>query len=138
MAKRTTKVKIKTNKPDHFLKLCEDIVEHNTELGASSPFASGDLVNMTDYAAKVSQARQLRTEAEEHCAIARAAMARSRVILGTNGGQTSTTPGTLINMTGNIRKILLALNTVNPEALSEWGFDVVVRVAKNPGRRKKK
>jgi hypothetical protein len=32
---------------------------------------------------------------------------------------------------------LLALNTTNPEALSEWGFDVVVRLAKSPKSKKK-
>ncbi|MFN8322270.1 MAG: hypothetical protein U0T74_06380 [Chitinophagales bacterium] len=43
----------------------------------------------------------------------------------------------MLNSTLNIKKILLALNTVNPEAVSEWGFEVVVRLAKSPKSKKK-
>ena len=137
MAKRTVQIKLETQKPEIFLKVCEDIVAQNTALGITSPFADGTLVNMANYAATVALARQKREEALEHYAIAEAAMAESRKLIGTGAGQTSLTPGTLFNLTGSIKKILLALNQVNPEALSLWGFNVVVRMAKNPGRRKK-
>jgi len=138
MGKRTVKAKLNTNKPDTFLKLCEDVVTYNNTLGATSPFADGEFVNMTDYADKVSRARQKREEALEHYAIAEAAMFESRKIIGRAPGQSSNTEGTLFNLTASLKKILLVLNRTNPEALSLWGFDVVVGIAKNPGRRKKK
>ncbi len=93
---------------------------------------------MKDYADKVSRAGQKREEALEHYAIAEAAMFESRKIIGRAPGQSSNTEGTLFNLTASLKKILLVLNRTNPEALSLWGFDVVVGIAKNPGRRKKK
>jgi len=137
MAKRVTRIKLPIRDPETFLTLCEDIVEQNNELGATSPFAGDDLVNMTKYADRVTLARQKRTEALEHYAIAEAAMGHYRELVGIHKGQDIQTIGTLYNVTANIKKILLAINNVNPEALSLWGFDVVVRSAKNPGRRKK-
>ncbi len=37
MSRRTTQVKIRINKPDIFLKLCEDIIEQHNEQGAAKP-----------------------------------------------------------------------------------------------------
>lgn len=137
MSRRTTQVKVRINKPDIFLKLCEDILEQHNEQGADSPFADGDLIDMTDYNERVTLARQERNKALEHYAIAETAMAKSRQLIGSEPGQYSTTPDTLISTTLNIKKILLALNTVNPEALSLWGFDVVVRIARSPKKKNK-
>ncbi len=92
---------------------------------------------MNDYNSRVTLARQERNKALEHYAIAETAMAKSRQLIGSEPGQYSTTPGTLLNTTLNIKKILLALNAVNPEALSLWGFDVVVRIARSPKKKKK-
>lgn len=64
-------------------------------------------------------------------------MDHSRHLMGTQPGQNNDTPGTLINYALKIKKVLQVLNSVNPEALSEWGFDVVVRVSKIPKRKKK-
>ena len=137
MAKRTVNVKIEIRKPDDFLTLCEAVLEKHLALGAASPFADNDLVDMTAYQNRLTQARQKRNEALQYYAMAEAAMAQSRHLIGSHVGQYSTTPGTLLNSTLNIKKILLALNTINPEALSEWGFDVVVRLAKSPKTKKK-
>lgn len=137
MARRTVNVKIEIRKPEDFLALCEAVLEKHLALGAASPFAAGDLVDMTDYQNRLTQARQKRNEALEYYAMAEAAMAQSRHLIGSHTGQYSTTPGTLLNSTLNIKKILLALNTINPEALSEWGFNVVVGLAKSPKSKKK-
>ncbi|MBK7147353.1 MAG: hypothetical protein IPH78_00695 [Bacteroidetes bacterium] len=138
MGRRTITVKVNKDKPDAFLNLCEDIVSKNNELGASSPFADGDLVDMAVFADLVSRARARREEALEYQARAKAAMDHSRHLMGTHAGQNNDTPGTLINYALKIKKVLQVLNSENPEALSVWGFDVVVRVSKNPPRRKKK
>lgn len=137
MARRTTTVKVKVNKPEDFLALCEALLAKHLALGAASPFAAGDLVDMAAFQNRLTQARQKRNEALQYYAMAEAAMAHSRHLIGSHTGQSSDTPGTLFNSTLNIKKILLALNTTNPEALSEWGFDVVVKLAKSPKRKKK-
>ncbi len=137
MSRRTIHIKIQKRQPDKFLTLCEDVIEQHNEQGAASPFADGDLVDMNDYNNRVTLARQERNKALEHYAIAETAMAKSRQLIGSEPGQYSTTPDTLINTTLNIKKILLALNTVNPEALSLWGFDVVVRIARSPKKKNK-
>lgn len=64
-------------------------------------------------------------------------MYESRQLIGVAPGQTVLTEGTLYNQTINAKKILLVLNRTNPEALSPWGFDVVVRIAKKTGPKKK-
>ncbi len=135
MARRTVKIDLQARNAEVFLKLCEDIAEQNTALGVSSPLADGEFVNMTTFTDVVTRARQKREEALAHYAIAEAAMAESRHLIGTAAKQTSHTPGTLFYMTGIVKKLLLTLNHANPEALSLWGFNVVVRMVKNPGRR---
>lgn len=137
MAKRTVNVKIEIRKPDDFLTLCEAVLAQHLALGAASPFAGNNLVDMDAYQTRVIKAREKREEALQYYAMAEAAMAQSRHLIGSHTGQNSTTPGTLLNSTLNIKKILLALNTVNPEAVSEWGFEVVVRLAKSPKTKKK-
>jgi hypothetical protein len=137
MARRSIKIKVRINKPDDFLALCEAVLKQHLALGAASPFAAGDLVDMAAFQSRLTQARQKRNEALQYYAMAEAAMAQSRHLMGSHTGQSSDTPGTLLNSTLNIKKILLALNTTNPEALSEWGFDVVVRLAKSPKSKKK-
>ncbi len=68
MSRRTTKIKIRINKPDVFLKLCEDVIEQHNEMGVASPFADGDLVDMNDYNNRITLARQERNKALEHYA----------------------------------------------------------------------
>ncbi len=137
MARLTLQFKIQIRKPDTFLKLCEDIVAEHNELGAASPFAGGNLIDMPDFIDRVNLARKERNTAIEHYAIAEAAMARSRQLIGSMPGQYGTTPYTLLNYVLNIKKILLALNTVNPKALCVWGFEVVVRLARSSKKKKK-
>ncbi len=138
MSRRLTRIKIEKRNPDEFLKLCQAIVDYNTLLGAASPFADGTIVIMTQYADRATRARQKREEALEHYAIAEAAMFESRQLMGDAPGQSVTTEGTLYNLTVNVKKLLLVLNRTNPEALSLWGFDVVVSTSKKTGPKKKK
>lgn len=137
MGKRTVTIKLSKANPEKFLTLLEDIVEQNTDLGPASPFASGDLVDMPAFAARVAAARAKRNEALQYYAQAEAAMDESRYLLGTAAGQKITTTGTCYNVSNRIKRILLSVHDDNPEELSLWGFDVVVREAKRPGRKKK-
>jgi hypothetical protein len=137
MSRRTINVKVEPANSEKFLELCEAIIAHHTLLGAASPFADGTIVNMTNYTDRATRARQKREEALELYAAAEAAMYESRQLIGVAPGQTVLTEGTLYNQTINAKKILLVLNRTNPEALSPWGFDVVVRIAKKTGPKKK-
>ena len=121
--------------PEKLLTLSEEVVEHNTTLGAASPLANGDVVDMTEFSALVAEARKQRNLAEEYYAMAHVAMNESRVLLGMAAGQTVNTPDTVRYLLNKIKKILLVLNNENPEALSPWGFDVVVREARNRKRK---
>ena len=136
MARRTIKINLQARNPEKFLTLCDDIIEQNTSLGASSPLADGQLVDMSDFAVLATKARQHREKALEYYALAEAEMEESRRLIGINDGQTVTTPGTLFFFATRIKKWLLALSPVNPKELSPWGFNVVVGEAKNPKRRK--
>lgn len=136
MARRTIKINLQARNPEKFLTLCDDIVEKNAELGASSPLADGQLLDMSDFAVLAAKARALREKALEHYAQAEAAMEESRRLIGINDGQTIDTPETLLFYVNRIKKWLLALSPVNPKELSPWGFNVVVGEAKNPKKRK--
>lgn len=136
MSKRTTKVALYLRHPDKFIKLCQAVVEHNTALGAASPFATGDFVDMAAFAQTLTKASSARQKALELYAEAEAAMYESRQLMGFNKGQTATTAGTLYNQLCLIKKLLLVLETENPEALSVWGFDVTVKTAKARGKKK--
>lgn len=136
MGRRTVRINLQTGNPEKFLELCKAIVEYNDALGASSPLASGDIIDMAAYSNTVAQAVEARERALELYAQAEAAMAQSRQLMGRAPGQSSTTPGTLYYSTLQIKKLLLVLETENPEALSPWGFDVVIRTAKSRGKKK--
>ncbi|MFH1004424.1 MAG: hypothetical protein V1781_02865 [Bacteroidota bacterium] len=62
---------------------------------------------------------------------------QAELIFGRGEGQTSQSLNTMYNMITVIRDYLLVQNTGNEEALSEWGFKVVVDTAKGPTRKTK-
>lgn len=136
MSKRVVKVANRRKTPDKFLELCQQVAARNTTLGAASPFADGSIVDMAEFADVLSRASTARAKALELYAEAEARMYESRSLMGFTTGQTSITPGTLYHLLGKIKKLLLVLETENPEELSLWGFDVTVREAKNRGKKK--
>lgn len=136
MSRRTITAKLPIKNPDKFLTICESIVQRNNHLGPASPFADGDMVDMAEFANKVAQARAKREEALELHARAESLMGESRALLGINPGQSSLSNGTLYFDTAKMVKLLKVLNTENPEAISLWGLDVVVKTAKSRGKKK--
>lgn len=136
MSKRITNISVYRRNPDKFLELCQAVTAYNATLGAASPFATGDFVDMAAFAQTVGKAQAAREKALALYAEAEAAMYESRQLMGFNAGQTTITPGTLYHQIGQIKKLLLVLETQNPEALSVWGFDVTVKTAKNRGKKK--
>ncbi|MFN8322809.1 MAG: hypothetical protein U0T74_09145 [Chitinophagales bacterium] len=137
MSRRNTIIKLDINSPDKFLTSCENIVEYNNTLGPASPLADGDMVNMTEFAAKVSAARDKREKAKKLYAEAESLMGESRALLGLGAGQSSTTRGTVYYMACKIKAFFKALYTENPEEINMWGLQVVIKTAKPGGRKKK-
>lgn len=136
MSRRTTVIKLEVKSPDTFLTLCESVVEYNQQLGAASPLAGDNLVDMTDFEQRVQLARETREKAILLYAEAESLMSQSRNLIGSAAGQSSTTSGTLYCYMVTIKKLLLAIYTQNPMELTMWGFNVVMKTARSPKRRK--
>jgi hypothetical protein len=129
MAKRTVKVDVPIQKPDDFIKLLKKVVEKNASYGANSPLKNLPSVNMTNFGKQQAEAEKLRLESESLKVQSENKMEKARTLFGTDKGQTASTPGTLYNHILAIRDYLMVINKGNEEALSEWGFNVVVKKA---------
>lgn len=136
MGRKTVRVDIPTRFPKKFTRLIEDIWRKHEELGASSPLFNNPLIDMSKYETKMTEALQARAQAEEHYALAQALMEKSRNRMGIDKGQSINHDG-LYNYIDTIKRILLIKHPLEEEGLSPWGFNVVVRSAKNPVRKKK-
>ncbi|MBA4322652.1 MAG: hypothetical protein C0408_07535 [Odoribacter sp.] len=137
MARKTVKVKIPLQQPDDFSKLLKDVYTKHTALGANSPLNAFTKVNMTNYNTQRTGADAKRGQAIDLHRQAENLNEQADMIFGRGEGQTMETPNTLYNMISLIRDYLLVLNAGNEEALSEWGFKVVVDTAKSPVRKPK-
>ncbi len=137
MSKRTIRIKLEVKNPNKFLKLCKNIVDYHLQQGVNSPFTGTMPVNMADYANLLNRATQKREEALEYYAKAEAAMQESRMLIGTDLGQTLNTGPSLYSLTNLIKRYLLVIYDSTPDTLSLWGFNVVIGTAKFIGRRKK-
>ena len=137
MARKTIRVEIPVKKPNEFSKLLKKISEQHTTLGNASPLANNLKVDMNDFENKRNNADQKRSDAEKLRAQSEQAMKEAQTIYGTAKGQTINTPGTLYNMVGIIRDILLVTYKDNEEELSKWGFNVVIGQARSPKRKPK-
>lgn len=123
MARSTTKIEIPINRVEDFIELCERISEKNEQLDASSPLPD-DLMN--EFNDKLSEIINLRKSAKSKRSLAQSKFGSSRTRLGFSSQQNISTPGTLYNLLTKVRDTLDIVNRQNPEASSEWGFDVVV------------
>lgn len=137
MSRLTVKVKYPKNSGDKLLILFEQIIEQHKELGDESPLHHLTWLNMDEFEAMTKDARVKRDEALSLRATSEGLMQQSNNIVGISHGQTSHTQGTLYFMMTAIRDILLSCYKDNPEMLSTYGFDVVVRTARMPKRKKK-
>jgi hypothetical protein len=136
MAKRTVKVKIPVKSPDAMLALGKAIIKKHKADGAASQLTGGE-VDMTAYETNVNKADQLRAEAEDLHNQAEKKMQAARQILGIDAGQTINSVGTTYSDTDILKDRLLLKNRGNEEALSVYGFDVVVGTAKSPTKKPK-
>lgn len=123
MARKTVRTEIPRSKPEDLLSLGDRIVEKHLELGAESPLKDANIVQLT---ASLTDAKGKRKESKKLKETSEKLMEASNVSLGTHKGQTSDTPGTALFHIVGCRDALLSHFRGNEEALSEFGFKVVV------------
>ena len=80
------------------------------------------------------EAGEQRDTAKDHERKAQEANGKAGTLIGVAPGQTQNTTGTLLFGITQIRDFLAAVNKGNEEALTGWGFDVVVGQAKSRAR----
>lgn len=125
------RIVIPYNKVDTFIALCKAIETRHTELGANSPLDAG---MMTAFSSRLSQAVALRKKAREMRSLAQSRFEASRQSMGLNKAQGARAEGTLYNLLCKVRDLLNIHYRENPDAVSEWGFKVVVKKVKGRTR----
>jgi len=129
--RRNSAVEIPYNQPDALLTLATGIInKHNTD-GAGSPLKP-NLIDMADFAAKVTQAQGLREDAGEEDAQKQANNQEARKLCGYGEGQNSNTPDTIYFFLTKIRDLLLTFYDGTEQQLETFGYNVVVGTAKMP------
>ena len=132
MARKTVRVDVPINSPDAMLKLAGDIEKQHGDPEASSPLKPAKVAEM---AARAVEAAKKRARADALDADAKTLRNAADVLIGTAPGQTAETPNTLYNDITGFRDALLVEHRGNEEALSGYGFDVVVGTAAGPKRK---
>jgi len=132
MSRKVVKVEIPDSQPDRLITLCEDVYRKHTALGDASPLIEMD---MAGFNTQLTLAKSKRDTSHEQRRQSESTMQESDVALGIDKGQTSETPGTMYNRITLARDRLLVSYAGNEEALSQWGFNVVISEFV-PGKRK--
>ncbi len=135
MARKTVRINVPLGNPDELVVLAESIQTKHTELKDKSPLKGLPDFDLDAFAENVSEAEQQRSSAKEFERKAQEANGRASTLIGVAPGQTQNTNGTLLFGITQIRDFLAAINKGNEEALSGWGFDVVVGQAKSRTRK---
>ena len=138
MARRTVKIKIPIAKPDTFSKLLKSIIKRHEALGKESPLNGFVKVDMKTFGPRTTKADAHRAKSEALKDTSEAEMELAKNVYGTAEGQTAETPGTLYNDVEAILHLFRGSTYKGTEeAISEWGFNVVIGSAKSPKRKPK-
>jgi hypothetical protein len=129
MARKTVRVDIPTGSPDDLIALTQSIVAKHIEDGAASPL---DQKKMAALSATLTVAVPQNQAAKDADAVAQTARQVRDGALGIADGQTAYTVGTTLNLVTYARDQLLVTHEGEEEALTGYGFNVVVGSAKNP------
>jgi hypothetical protein len=129
MARKTVRVDIPTGSPDDFIALGQSIVAKHEKDGAASPL---DADKMNKLSAALAIAVPQNQAAKDADAVAQKARQVRDGALGIADGQTAYTKDTALNLVTYARDQLLVTNEGSEEALTAYGFNVVVGSAKNP------
>ncbi len=123
MSKETLRIEIPIHRPDDFLRLCTSVSAKHDADPAASPL---DPAMMATFAANLITAEGHRQTGLQQHNLGQSRLGASVRTLGFAKHQNSKTPGTLNNLLLQVRDSLDIANRQNPEATSEWGFDVQV------------
>jgi hypothetical protein len=129
MARKTVRVDVPTNKPNSLITLGQSIMLKHTKDGAASPL---DKDKMAKLAAVLAIAVPQNQAAKDADGVAQKARQVRDGAMGTADGQTASTMDTGLNLINYARDQLLLTNEGAEEALTGYGFDVVVGSAKAP------
>ena len=135
MARRTVKIEIPIKDPDKFRKLLDDIQKEHVRLAANSPLNNQNKVVMATFDANRQQAGTYRDQAKDLHEEAENINEQAETIYGRDKGQGITTPGTLYRDVNELKKVLVSFHSSNEEALSQYGFNVVIGTARSPKRK---
>lgn len=123
MPKQTLSVNIPIDKPDAFLQLCEAVSSKHNSDPVASPL---DPAMMASFDSLLLAAQASRHTARQQHSRGQQQLESSRIAMGFARHQNAQSPDTLNNILLQVRDLLNILNRQNPEATSQWGFDVVV------------
>lgn len=137
MSRKTIRVEIPISRTDEFSKLLKAIVAQHQSLGNNSPLKNIPNLDMNVFDGNRTDADAKRTKSEKLKAESEDLMLQANTVYGKAEGQDIQSPGTLYNLVAIIRDILLLVYKGNEEALSQWGFKVVLGQAKSPVRKPK-
>ena len=129
MARKTVRVDVPANKPDDLITLGQSILAKHTKDGADSPLDDKKMQTLTGVLAVADPQNQAAKDAD---AVAQKARQTRDGALGIADGQTAYTKDTAMNLITYARDQLLVTNEGQEEALTAYGFNVVVGSAKNP------
>ena len=129
MARKTVRVDIPTSSPETLMSLGQSIVKKHTADGDASPL---DNDKMTKLGAALGIAVPQNQAALDADGVAQKARQLRDQALGVADGQTVYTKDTGLNLVTYARDLLLVENEGQEEALTAYGFNVVVGSAKNP------
>lgn len=132
MARKTIRIDIPSSQPDFLIDLADGFSEAGQKTG--DPLKTE--VDWKNFDARRTKARALRADAAKLSAQAEAQRAEAAVLLGVAPGQSTETEGTILHDLTGGRDLLLVKNRGNEEALSAYGFNVVLGTA-STGRKNK-
>jgi len=123
MGQKRVRIELYIRRPDKFITLCTRIEQKHVEEGANSPLMEFD---MAVFIVLLNTTGLLRSVAKGLHEEGQSLFNKARVAAGFGKGQNITTPGTLYNIVREVRDRLKISYKTNLEALSQWGFDVVL------------
>jgi hypothetical protein len=131
MARKTVRINVPLGNPDDLVALAESIEKKHTELKDKSPLKNLPDLDMDAFGENVTEAQEQRSTGKDYERKAQEANGKASTVIGVGPGLTQNTKGTLLFGITQIRDLLAAINKGNEEALSGWGFEVVVGQAKS-------
>ncbi len=135
MARKTVRINVPLGNPDDLVVLAQSIHAKHTELKDKSPLKGLPDFDLAAFGENADEADTQRTSGKDFERKAQEANGKASTLIGVAPGQTQNTNGTLLFGITQIRDFLAAVNKGNEEALSGWGFDVVVGQAKSRTRK---